>query len=57
MYLNYPDSILALALFRLTLTWDVFKYVMTTTQLFKVKRLTLTWDVFKYYTDIYWCVK
>ena len=32
---------------RLTLTWDVLKYVFICTESFEMHRLTLTWDVLK----------
>ena len=48
MYLNSVNAILGNSkLVRLTLTWDVFKYVPPTLVIAPPKGLTLTWDVFK----------
>ena len=38
--------------YRLTLTWDVFKYSEELYKFPKVLGLTLTWDVFKLYSGI-----
>ena len=50
MYLNhltYDGSLLDKV--RLTLTWDVFKFVAIKEKISCINRLTLTWDVFKSY--------
>ena len=38
---------------RLTLTWDVFKFVSVYRSYYFYNRLTLTWDVFKLYRPPY----
>ena len=49
MYLNQKQgTILVKELQGLTLTWDVFKFIVIITELMNQACLTLTWDVFKY---------
>ena len=47
MYLNGTHKEYKIRILRLTLTWDVFKWLLICYNMQKVYRLTLTWDVFK----------
>ena len=48
MYLNaFTSAWVTEEIGRLTLTWDVFKSIITIVFIFFSSRLTLTWDVFK----------
>ena len=50
MYLNSIKNIWSTRCCeRLTLTWDVFKYIYIKNIEFFSPRLTLTWDVFKFF--------
>ena len=49
MYLNFIDRDTEFFEYvRLTLTWDVFKYLLIISFEIAVDWLTLTWDVFKF---------
>ena len=48
MYLNKYKLVTSKRLTYWTLTWDVFKYVWSSSILFPHTNWTLTWDVFKY---------
>ena len=48
MYLNVLTNATFSVILRLTLTWDVFKFIICFLVCGFIDRLTLTWDVFKY---------